>query len=372
MKINVSHLRASNFYGGPERQLHFHARLAQNSDFRITVCSFTEDGNIPEFIQVIDKDIVPTHTFTVKNAYDIAAVKSLKKYLEDNNIKILCTHDYRTHVIGFLATRGIKTKWLAFSRGWTSENIKTKMFHALDKVIIRFADRIIAVSKEQKRKLVWLLVPAEKIAVAYNAIDPDYFSQVERADLRAKFGLPPDSIICLAGGRFSAEKGQKILVKAISIALMKNPALRFLLFGEGPDLAAIRNLVKVLGIDDKVICPGFEKNILGCLRGSDILVNPSLSEGLPNIVLEALAFKVAVVATAVGGVPELIKDGRSGFLVPPKNPGKLAEKILKLAEDKKLRAGFGQAGYDTIIENFSFNRQSEILYAAYRSVLKND
>ena len=372
MKINVSHLRASNFYGGPERQLHFHARLAQNSDFRITVCSFTENGNIPEFIQVIDKDKIPTYTFSVKNAYDIGAIKSVKKYLGNNDIKILCTHDYRTHLIGYLATLGTKIKWLAFSRGWTSENIKIKAFHTLDKLIIRFADRIVAVSKEQKRRLVGLLIPSKKIAVAYNAVDPEYFKQVTAADLRAKYNLPLDSIICLTGGRFSAEKGQKILAKAATIALIKNPRLRFMLFGDGSDLAAVRDLIKDLEIDDRVTCPGFEKDILSGLRGCDILINPSLSEGLPNIVLEAMAFKIPVVATAVGGVPELIKDGINGFLVPPKDPVRLAERILNLAEDEALRDGFGQAGYDTIIEKFSFDRQSELLYAVYRSVLKND
>ncbi len=365
----VIHLRASNFYGGPERQLHLHARLAQNSDFRITVCSFTENGNIPEFIQVIDKDKIPTHTFSVKNAYDFGAVKSVRKYLGDNDIKILCTHDYRTHLIGFLATLGMQTKWLAFSRGWTSENLKIKSFHTLDKIIIRFADRIVAVSQEQKRRLVWLLIPAKKIAVAYNAVDPAYFKQVTAADLRARFSLPQDSIICLAGGRFSAEKGQKILVQAAAIALTKNPRLRFLLYGDGPDLPVIRNMIDGLGIGDKVICPGFEKDFLSCLKGSDILVNPSFSEGLPNIVLEAMAFKIPIAATAVGGVPELIEDGVSGFLTPAGDPVKLTEKILKLAEDKMLRNRFGQTGYDIIIEKFSFKRQAELLYDVYKSVL---
>jgi len=368
----IIQLRASNFYGGPERQLHFHARLAQNSDFRITVCSFTENREIPGFVKVIEKDNIPTHTFSVQSAYDFSAVSNLKKYLKDNDIQILCTHDYRTHMIGCLATLGTKTKWIAFSRGWTSENLKIKAFCTLDKVIIRFADRIVAVSEEQKRKLVSLLIPAKKIAVAHNAIDPNFFSRVEKTDLRAKFNLPQDSIICLAGGRFSAEKGQKVLVKAASIALTKNPRLRFLLFGDGPDLPVIRNLINNLGLENKAICPGFEKDLLSCLRGSDILVNPSLSEGLPNIVLEAMAFKIPVVATAVGGVPELIEDGLNGFLAPPKNSINLTEKILKLAEDETLRHKFAQAGYDTIIQKFSFDRQSEKLYSVYRSVLKND
>jgi len=370
--MKVLHLRASNFYGGPERQLHIHALKARGSEFDITVGSFTEQGKTPGFLQVIARDSVPVQAFEVKSAYDRKSVGLVKSYLKENDIDILCSHDYRTHIIGLLATRCIKTCWVAFSRGWTSENLKIKLYHTLDKFVIRFADRIVAVSREQKRKLEALLVPSSKIEVAYNSMDPGSFDRVEKADLKKRFGFPDDTFVCVLGGRFSVEKGQSYLIDAARLALKQNSNLRFVLFGDGPDLATIKAKIERLGIARYALCPGFEKNLLAYIKTAGMLINPSLSEGLPNIVLEAMAFKIPVIATAVGGVPELIEDGVSGFLVPPKNPVKLAERVLELAEDEALRDEFGQAGYNIIIEKFSFDRQSELLYAMYRGILKND
>ena len=368
--MKILHLRASNFYGGPERQLHFHARKALGSEFDIRVGSFTEHGEIPEFLRVIAGDNIPTHTFPVKNSYDTGAVKSLKEYLKENDIDILCTHDYRTHTIGLLATSGLLTHWIAFSRGWTGENLKVRMFHTLDKLIVRFADRIVAVSGEQSHRLCAMLIPSRKIVVAYNAIDPDSFSGIVKVNLRERFEFPDDVIIGILGGRFSPEKGQIYLVEAAKIALSQEPRLRFIMFGDGPDLEMIKDKIRQLGIADKVICPGFEKKMLGCLQDSDILINPSLSEGLPNIVLEAMAFKVPVVATAAGGVPELIEDGINGFTVPSKDSTQLAEKIVELAKNKMLQEKFKSEGFRTIIDDFSFEKQAEVLYGVYRDVCR--
>lgn len=368
-KINIFHLRASNFYGGPERQLHMHALQAQNSEFNISIGSFTEKGEVPEFLQVIAGDNALTHAFNVSSPYDMNSVSLVKRYLHENNVRILCTHDYRTQVIGFLATLGITTRWVAFSRGWTAENLKIKLYHSVDKLIIRFADRIVAVSNEQRRKLRNLLVSSDKIAVVHNAIDPEKFNGIAKADLRKRFNFPENSIICIAGGRFSAEKGQIFLIKAAQIILEKNDNLRFVLFGDGPDLPMIRATIAKSGLSDRIVCPGFEKNLLGHLADADMLVNPSLSEGLPNIVLEAMALKVPVVATAVGGVPELVSDGENGFLVNAADATLLADKILKLAGDKSLSEKFGVEGLKTLAKDFSFAGQAKKLFNVYRSVL---
>ena len=241
--MNVLHLRASNFYGGPERQLHFHARLARNTHYNVTIGSFAENGSSPEFLDVVAEDGIATHTFPVESAYDRSAISLLRSYLADHKIQVLCTHEYRTHVIGMLAARGTSTGWVAFSRGWTMDNLKVRLFHVLDKSIIRFADHIVAVSRAQKEKLVKLLIPAGKISVAHNSIMPEAFDRVSPVNLHERYGFPAESIICVSGGRFSREKGQRILVQAALEALRKTPSLRFVLFGDGPDFA------KIIGVD---------------------------------------------------------------------------------------------------------------------------
>jgi glycosyltransferase involved in cell wall biosynthesis len=363
--MNILHLRASNFYGGPERQLHFHAREARGSGYHVTVASFSEHGNRPEYLDVIAADGIDTHVFTVSSAYDTRAISDLRLYLTTRKIDLLCTHDYRTTVLGCLAIRHTRTRWLAFSRGFTRDNFKVRLYHTIDKFLIRQADHIVAVSGAQKDKLKRLFIRDRNITVVTNAIDPDSLANCEPIDLRQRFGFDPDTIVCISGGRFSREKGQRYLIDAATEAVSRMPRLRFVLFGDGPDLEKMRRTVADRGMQDTILCPGFERNLLGCMRTADILINPSLSEGLPNIVLEAMALRVPVVATAVGGVPEIITDNVTGRLVAPKDADQLAEVIIDTAEHIEASRERSQQALEFITAEYSFKGQFEKLARVY-------
>ncbi|HKK21280.1 MAG TPA: glycosyltransferase family 4 protein [candidate division Zixibacteria bacterium] len=367
--MNVLHLRASNFYGGPERQLHFHARLARQAGLNLIVSSFSEQGKQPEFLNMIAADGIPVHTFEVKSGYDTKAIRKVGEYLKANDIDILCTHDYRTHMIGMLARGKEDLRWVAFSRGFTKENLKIRFFHTLDKIFIRQADHIVAVSASQKKKLERLFVPSKKITVVHNAIDSANFEAIDPIDLKRKFAFPSDSIVLISGGRFSEEKGQVYLVKAALQALKEQPNVRFVLFGDGPDLEKMRSLVRENSAEQKILCPGFERSLAAHLKGADILVNPSLSEGLPNIVLEAMAVGVPVIATNVGGLPEIIENEVNGFLVPARDINSLTECIVRLAIDMDERKKIADKAARTVSEKFSFSGQNERLTELYQKVV---
>ncbi len=367
--MNVLHLRASNFYGGPERQLHFHARLARQAGVNLTVSSFTEQGQEPDFLKVIAKDNIPTHAFEVKSGYDTKAIRKVGEYLKQQDIDILCTHDYRTHMVGMLARGKEDLRWIAFSRGFTKENLKIRFFHTLDKIFIRQADHIVAVSASQKKKLVRLFVPSKKITVVHNAIDSANFEGIDPIDLKRRFDFPSDAIVAISGGRFSDEKGQVYLVRAAFQTILERPNTRFVLFGDGPDLEKMRRLIAEHLAEDKIRCPGFEKNLAAHLKGADMLINPSLSEGLPNIVLEAMAVGVPVVATDVGGLPEIIEDKVNGFLVPAKDVNSLAQSMVRLAASPDERTIIADRAKETVREKFSFAGQNERLVEIYRKVI---
>jgi glycosyltransferase involved in cell wall biosynthesis len=370
-KLNIIHLRSSNFYGGPERQLHYHARLARQAGYGITIASFSESGSAPAFLKVIGDDGVNTHCFMVKNAYDPKSFRLVKKYLAQNGVDILCTHDYRSQVIGFFATRGTRVKWLAFSRGTTTENLKVRVYQEIEGFVIRFADHVVAVSGSQKQKLMRLRVAETKISVVRNAIDVRLREQVEPVDLRRRYGFPDDSIVCVSAGRFSPEKGQAYLIRAARRVLNVNGRLRFVLFGDGPEWGSANALISELKLHGMVICPGFDKNVLGCISGSDFLVNPSLSEGLPNVVLEGVILKVPIVATAVGGVPEILRHQESGLLVPPGDEEALADTILELLANWPRREAMTMAALAAIEGSFSFETQMKCLETIYLSLMGN-
>ncbi|HWR82561.1 MAG TPA: glycosyltransferase family 4 protein [Candidatus Deferrimicrobium sp.] len=367
--MKVLHLRASNFYGGPERQLHQHALLAKGSEVLVVVGSFSESGRTPEFLTVIADDGVETALFPVRNAYDRTAIRLIREYLHDSKVDILCTHDYRTHVLGWLAKRSSGVKWIAFSRGWTRENLKVRIYHILDRIIIRLADHVVAVSEAQKRRLAKLHIADRKISVVHNAVEPKQFEGTEAVDLRAKYGFAPDTTIGVAAGRFSREKGQAILGWAAAMALKRTPGLRFVLFGDGPDAPRVQRMIAKLGISEKVLCPGFERNLIGHLKGADFLINPSLSEGLPNVVLEAIALELPVLATNVGGVPELITHDRSGYLVPPDDVQALAEGMLFMSAHSNRAKAFAENARQRLETDFTFIRQFDKLKRVYQKVL---
>ncbi|MFH1688195.1 MAG: glycosyltransferase family 4 protein [bacterium] len=368
-EMRVLHLRSGNLYGGPERQLHHHALRAKGSDCHLTIASFAESGNRPEFLDVIADDDIAVHCFQTRGSYDRRAASLVRDYLRQQRIDILCTHEYRAHIVGMIARRGTKARWIACSRGWTEEDFKIRLYHALDKMMIRFADHIVAVSDSQRARLRRLLIPARKISVVTNAIDPIRFRSVPPINLKERFGFPADACVIVTAGRFSREKGQRFLIEVARSITGRFDQTRFVLFGDGPDLETIRSKVQKWRLSDRILCPGFESDLIGALKGADMLVNPSQSEGLPNIVLEAMAVGLPVVATSVGGVPELVEHNRSGLLVPYGNSARMEAAIAELITDGQLRQKLADQAKEVVASRFSFDHQNEQLTDIYRRVL---
>ncbi|HOD67308.1 MAG TPA: glycosyltransferase, partial [candidate division Zixibacteria bacterium] len=205
-KVSVLHLRASNFYGGPERQLHCHARAARDSVFEVIVASYAESGRSPDLLARVAADRLPTHLVGVAGAYDRRALGLIRRVLRDRDIAILCTHDYRSTVLGCLAVRFTPVRWIAFSRGRTRETLRIRLYNELERLCLRFADRVVAVSEGEKASLRRRLVPDRRIAVVHNAIDTAAFAAVTPVDLKSRFGFPAHSLVAVAAGRFSPEK----------------------------------------------------------------------------------------------------------------------------------------------------------------------
>lgn len=367
-KLKLLHLRAGGFYGGPERQLHLGAMHLKESGYEPFVASFNDGGSKPEFLDVMARDGIATHCFDTSSAYDFKVIDSLRRYLVENSIDYLCTHEYRSHFIGMRARRGTKADWIAYSRGWTKENLKTRFFHTLDKVIIRFADRIVAVSEAQASKLRDLMIPSHKICVIHNAVDVSRFASIKPADLKKRFDFPEDSVIGIAAGRFSREKGQDFLIDTALQLLDDLPQLRLVLFGTGPDFDTINERIRRHGVSDRIVCPGFDPNIISCIKGADFLVNPSESEGLPNIVMEAMAVDIPVVATAVGGVPELLRDRHSGLLVRYGDTIAMRGAITALCDDPQLRKNLAREAQETLTSTFTFEHQAEQLTSLLKEI----
>ncbi len=368
--MTILHVRSSNFYGGPERQLHRHAQAMTPGKYRLVVGSFAENGRRPELLNRMAADGLDTILFEVTGAYDRSAIGRIRRYLAENEVALLCSHDYRAHILGHLACYRQPVKHVCFSRGFTRDDFKVRCYQYIDRKTLRFADHIVAVSGSEKSKLLRLHIPEPKISVAYNSVDPEEFEAIEPVDLRGRYNLARDAFICVTGGRFSLEKGQRFLIDAAMKALEKNSRLRFVMFGDGPDWQGLKEKVDDSRWSSHILLSGFENNLIGCLKGADLLINPSMSEGMPNIVLESMAVGTPVLATAVGGVPEIISDGENGCLVPFGEIPAMSEALLRLADQPDLGKDFAQRARQTVRDGFSFEKQADALREIYDRVLK--
>ena len=191
----------------------------------------------------------------------------------------------------------------------------------------------------------------------------------DRAALKAQLGFSPQTRLIGAIGRLSVEKGQRYLVEAAAELARDFHDLKIVLLGEGRERTALEAQIKQLGLDGVVLLPGFQKNIALWMQALDVLANCSLTEGLPNVILEALAAGTPVVATAVGGVPELIRDRETGLLVPAANPAELARALATILRDLQLAGTLRRSGRAWVQTRFSPARQRESLLAIYRQCL---
>jgi len=231
-------------------------------------------------------------------------------------------------------------------------------------------DLLIAECEASRRFLVKRLgyAPAKVVAIR-NGVDLTGWtaSQIDRRKKRTELRLSATDVLVGAIGRLDTQKGFATLIEAMS--RLKGSPLRCAILGEGPERARLEALVRKHRLEDSLWLPGEKKEVPSWLSAFDLYCLPSLWEGLPNSLLEAMAVGLPVIASAVDGVPEAILDGQDGVLVPPGKPAALAEALRQLVDDPARRAALGKAAQATVSERFTLRRMLEEYQAAYAVLL---
>ncbi len=358
--MNIVHLTASTFLGGPERQM---LGLAQSlaPDSRSVFISFAERGRCRAFLERGRLQGFKSLALEHDTPRFQAAIREMAQRLREHRADVLCCHGYKANLLGRWAARRVGIPVIAISRGWTGENLKVRLYERLDRWCLRWMDRVVCVSEAQAAKVRRAGVPPHRIRVIRNAIRPERFDRpdpIYRRRLQGLFARPRRRIIG-AAGRLSAEKGFGVLVEAAKQVVRRDSSIGFVLFGEGSLRSELEREIRAAGLRGKFVLPGFRDNLDRFLPFFDVLVLPSFTEGLPNVVLEAFAAGVPVVATAVGGTPEVVEDGVSGYLIPPGEPEPVARRILELLASEARRREMGQSGRQRVLGEFTFEAQSE-------------
>lgn len=366
--MRICHLIATNFYGGPERQICQHARLMMERGHWLSIISFMENSRENELMDTAASHGIPVWGLSGSHPFDPRPIWKLRDYLVHNRVDILCTHGYKSSVLGRIASWMAGCRQIVVSRGWTGETRRVRCYEMLDRIFLRLAGAVVAVSEGQRQKILACGVRPDKVRVIHNAIDLEAYPGPAEKSMRTELGIPQDAILVATAGRLSPEKNHLGLVETARLVLAKMPDVYFVVFGEGFLRPELEIAVADAGIGHRFFLPGFRSDVRSLLHEIDIFVLPSHTEGLPNVVLEAFACRKPVVATMVGGTPEVVSDGVNGILAPEGDMGRLAQGVLALAGDAGLREQMGRRGYLSVEEEFGFERQTELYLKIFGKV----
>ncbi|MEO6828693.1 MAG: glycosyltransferase [Acidobacteriaceae bacterium] len=367
----ILHVVASNTVGGPEKQLLHHARDTRNAGYQIILGSFQDDAESPEFLTLARRYGI--ETVSIPGGVRPGLVDDLTQYLRKHRIDLLCSHGYKANVVGHFAARHAGIPWVPFVHGFTAETWQVTLYERLERSLLTRSPWVVCTSPAQARELGRLRRGRQAPLVIQNAVLAPRESTGSHGMLpsREELGFTRRAFVFGAAGRFSREKGHRFLLDAFAQLGRLLPAqpIELLLLGEGREESALRAQARRLGIESRVCFAGFQPKPAAWMKLMDCLVQPSLAEGMPNSVLEAMLLGLPVIATTAGGVPEIIENGQTGLLVEPASAAALAEAMHQVVCSTTLCGQLAAQARRHVENNYSPTRQRSLLEMLYQTLL---
>ena len=285
----------------------------------------------------------------------IRCYRIIHSILKNNSFDLVHTHGYFADIIGIPVAKKLGIPNISTYHGFITDGRKLGIYNILNHLVLKLSNNIIAVSEEIRNILIKKGIKRKKIKVILNAVPINSNNKIlaqYRKEKRKFLNVNEKEFVIGYIGRLSEEKGIKYLLEAISILNLDIP-VKALIIGEGPQRKDLEDLVKERGIEEKVIFTGFQKDTENWLSVLDVFVLPSLTEGTPMALLEAMACGVPVVASAVGGVPKLIESGKDGILIQPARSEEIKNAIGMLYKNNSLRNRLSNEAQRTIKSKYN-------------------
>lgn len=309
---------------------------------------------------------------------DLKAFIKLYNLISKNNYQIVHTHTSKAGILGRLAARLAQTPVIIHTPHGsifhpTFFSLPSRWFFALiERITAYWADNIIAICQsEVSDYLRHRIAPKEKYFVIQGIFDPDRFrqAQVNIKEKKQKLGLPEDSFVIGMIARLSPEKGHCSALEAFQKVHKEIPNAFLLIVGEGEMKEAVRQRATKMGLEDRVIMTGYRRDIPEITCILDVSLNPSLWDCSPRSILEAMACRVPVIATSVGGIPETVTHGETGLLVPPGDAEAIAHCILRMRKDEELVKRITTSAAEKVLELYNPSQTIEKTIQLYLGLL---
>lgn len=360
--------------GGPDKTILNSPRFLDPHGYR-TICAYLHPPGDPGFA-VLERRAASLGTRIVsipdRGPFDLSVVRALHRLCRDENVQIWHGHDYKSNFLGLWIRRRWSMRMISTAHGWVDRHWKAPLYDAIDRWSLKSYERVVCVSDDLVETCQRSGIRQDRLRLIENGIDVEFFQRRQSvAEARAALGWPLDGLCLGAIGRLSDEKGFDLLIESVRRLQPQFPGLRLVIAGDGPRRETLQQQIDQLGLGSSIRLLGFCEDVRTVLEALDLFVLSSRREGLPNVVLEAMAMDVPVVSTKVAGVPRVLTDGVNGLLAETDNVENLTAALQRGLCDANLRVSIAQAGRETVVRKHSFAVRMERLRKVYEDLLSD-
>lgn len=366
---SVLHLRSSAAFYGAERVLVtlLTSLPDQGVSCRLAVVRNHLTGN-QELVDQARAAGIDVMELPCAGRLDVRTYAALRAAVMNAPVDLIHTHDYKSHFYGLAVARACRLPVVATCHGWISSTASLRFYQRLERLLFWWFDRVAVVSPAMAGRFAGSRL-RHRTRVIGNGIDTEVFAPDKPGAGRARWGLLERDFVFGTVARLSAEKGHAILLEAFAPLTRRYPQARLLLVGGGPERETLQARTRNLGIEANVVFAGAQARVDTILPDIDCYVSPSLTEGMPMVLLEAMAAALPIVATNVGAVGEMLSEG-AGLLVPAADEKALSAAMMAMIRGEVDRRMLGARARERVVALYSADRQAKMYADLYAEVCR--
>ncbi len=369
MSLKILQLISSAGFFGAENVLLELSYELKNLGHSVTAGIFQNLHNPNlELLQNAKEHGIDTHVFRCSGKADLKTVSSIASFVRENSFDIVHSHGYKSNIYAVLSNLRNKKPIVATCHNWIVTGGKMGIYTMLDKMFLKSFDAVVPVSTNVRELLLKAGVNKDRVFLIENGINIRRFGPLTvQEELRSRLFKGSGTVIGTVG-RLTGEKGHTYLLKAARKVLDKHSDCFFLIVGDGALRGSLEDEARRLGLSERTVFAGKRSDIPALLSVMDIFALPSLTEGQPMALLEAMASGKPIVATSVGDIPTILKNGEIGRVVSPGDPNALADAILTYINDRLMAQKCAEGALTEAVMKYSSARMAEQYLRVYDSL----